>query len=76
MFGGSDVHVYVQVLIYNSYAIKDKLRELDFRFDTERRAWTRGVFEVKRILELEDHADITLDKILAYYETMPQVSLI
>jgi hypothetical protein len=63
-----------QVLIYNSYAIKDKLRALEFRFDSERRAWVRSVFEVKRLLELEDHADITLDKILAHSESMVQVT--
>ena len=62
-----------QVLIYNSYAIKDKLRALEFRFDSERRAWVRSVFEVKRLLELEDHADITLDKLLALSESMVQV---
>ena len=61
-----------EVLIYNSYAIKDKLRNLEFRFDSERRAWVRSVFEVKRLLELEDHADITLDKILALSETLPE----
>jgi thermostable 8-oxoguanine DNA glycosylase len=58
-----------QVLIYNSYAIKDKLRALEFRFDSVRRAWVRSVFEVKRLLELEDHADITLDQILAHSES-------
>ena len=31
-----------EVLIYNSYAIKDKLRALDFRFDSERRVWVRS----------------------------------
>jgi len=63
-----------EVLVYNSYAIKDKLRALEFRFDSERRAWVRSVFEVKRLLELEDHADITLDKILAHSESMVQVT--
>jgi len=61
-----------EVLIYNSYAIKDKLRNLEFRFDSERRAWVRGVWDVKTLLALEDHADITLDKILAHCESMPQ----
>ena len=59
-----------EVLIYNSYAIKDKLRALDFRFDSERRAWVRSVFEVKRLLEVTDHADITLEQILALSESM------
>lgn len=66
----------MQVLIYNSYAIRDKLRALEFRFDSERRAWVRSVFEVKRLLELEDHADITLDKILALAETVQQVGAV
>jgi len=68
--GASLEMLHDEVLIYNSYAIRDKLRALEFRFDSERRAWVRSVFEVKRLLELEDHADITLDKILALSESM------
>ena len=32
-----------------------------------------AVFEVKRLLGLEDHSDITLDRILTLCETLPQV---
>ena len=44
--GASLEMLHDEVLIYNSYAIRDKLRALEFRFDSERRAWVRSVFEV------------------------------
>lgn len=54
-----------EVVVHNSYDIKEQLRGLGFHWDGDRRVWARSMVEVKQALGLEDQADITLAKILA-----------
>lgn len=53
-----------EVLVKNSYSIKEECKALDFGWDGERKAWTKSVAEVKILLELEDQNDITVQMLL------------
>jgi hypothetical protein len=54
-----------EALVYNSYDIKEKLRTLNFRWDSSRGVWTQPVEQVMAAVGVEDESLLTLDKILA-----------
>ena len=51
----------MQVRIYNSYNLKDHLRQLGFRFNVQEKCWSSRLEDVKRLLPDED---LTLDAIM------------
>ena len=55
-----------QVLVYNSYDIKDKLRALGFRFSSAERAWALPLEDVLALSpEFEAAGDVDVDKLLS-----------
>ena len=46
-----------EVLVYNSYSVKDALRGLEFRFDQERRVWAKPVYEVRDTRQSESETE-------------------
>jgi len=54
-----------KVFVYNSYDIKEKLKVLGFRFNSEERAWWRPLSAVLKLTdEFYSAQDITLSKLL------------
>ena len=52
------------MLVKNSYSIREQMKALEFLWDGERRAWYKGVSDVKVLLKIEDQNDITIDMLL------------